>query len=87
LKWRKNNTTLFISVLKFLSSIAENHMHIYTAAITTKELQQALRDYCAANGGIPTLVIIQSYEKQIRVDLRPGGMVSSDEFQHAATGA
>ena len=62
-------------------------MHIHTAVITTKELQQALRDYCAANGGIPTLVTIQSYEKQIRVDLRPGGMITSDEFQHAATGA
>ena len=62
-------------------------MQIQTAFITTKELQQALRDYCAANGGIPTLVIIQSYEKQIRVDLRPGGMITSDEFHHAASGA
>jgi hypothetical protein len=59
-------------------------MHIHTAVITTKELQQALRDYCAANGGIPLTVTIQSYEKQIVVDLRPGGMIISDEFYHAA---
>ena len=60
-------------------------MKIQTAFITTKELQQALRDYCAANGGIPTLVIIQSYEKQIVVDLAPGGMITVDEFHHAVT--
>jgi hypothetical protein len=46
-------------------------MQIQTAFITTRELQQALRDYCAANGGIPGIVVIQSYEKQIVVDLRP----------------
>ena len=62
-------------------------MRIQTAFITTKELQQALRDYCAANGGIPGIVTIQSYEKQIVVDLRPGGMISTEEFHHAATGA
>ena len=62
-------------------------MQIQTAFITTKELQQALRDYCAANGGIPTLVIIQSYEKQIRVELAPRGMITADVFHHAATGA
>ena len=62
-------------------------MRIQKATISTRELQQALRDYCAANGGIPATVIIQSYEKQIVVDLAPGGMISSDEFQHAATGA
>jgi hypothetical protein len=28
-------------------------MVIKTVHITTRELQQALRDYCAANGGIP----------------------------------
>jgi hypothetical protein len=61
-------------------------MHIHTAVITTKELQQALRDYCAANGGIPDVVIIQSYQKEIVVDLEPDGVISSDEFQHAATG-
>jgi hypothetical protein len=62
-------------------------MQIQTAFITTKELQQALRDYCAANGSIPTLVIIQSYEKQIRVELAPGGMITADVFHHAAVGA
>jgi len=61
-------------------------MHIYTAVISTKELQDALRDYCAANGGIPDVVIIQSYQKEIVVDLEPDGVISSDEFQHAATG-
>jgi len=59
-------------------------MRIYTAVITTKELQQALRDYCAANGGIPDVVIIQSYQKEIVVDLEPDGVISSDEFYHAA---
>ena len=62
-------------------------MRIQTATISTRELQQALRDYCAANGGIPGIVVIQSYEKQIVVDLAPGGMITSDEFHHAATGA
>ena len=61
-------------------------MKIHTATISTKELQQALRDYCAANGGIPDVVIIQSYQKEIVVDLEPDGVISSDEFQHAATG-
>lgn len=62
-------------------------MRIQKATISTRELQQALRDYCAANGGIPATVIIQSYENQIVVDLAPGGMVTADEFHHAATGA
>ena len=62
-------------------------MKIQTATISTRELQQALRDYCAANGGVPDRVIIQSYEKQIVVSLDPGGMITSDEFHHAATGA
>jgi len=62
-------------------------MRIQTATISTRELQQALRDYCAANGGIPGIVVIQSYEKQIVVDLAPGGTITSDEFHHAATGA
>ena len=60
-------------------------MRIQTATISTKELQQALRDYCATNGGIPATVIIQSYEKQIVVDLAPGGMITVDEFHHAVT--
>ena len=60
-------------------------MVIETIYMTTKELQQALRDYCAANGGIPATVIIQSYEKQIVVDLAPGGMITVDEFHHAVT--
>ena len=60
-------------------------MRIQKATISTRELQQALRDYCAANGGIPATVIIQSYEKQIVVDLRPGGMITTDEFHHAVT--
>jgi translation initiation factor 1 (eIF-1/SUI1) len=62
-------------------------MKIQTATISTRELQQALRDYCAANGGVPDRVIIQSYEKQIVVDLLPGGMITADEFHHAAFGA
>jgi len=62
-------------------------MKIQTATISTRELQQALRDYCAANGGVPGVVIIQSYEKEILVDLAPGGMITSDEFHHAASGA
>lgn len=60
-------------------------MRIQNATISTRELQQALRDYCAANGGIPATVIIQSYEKQIVVDLAPGGMITVDEFHHAVT--
>ena len=60
-------------------------MRIQTVTIATKELRQALRDYCAANGGIPATVIIQSYEKQIVVDLAPGGMITVDEFHHAFT--
>ena len=62
-------------------------MRIQTATISTRELQQALRDYCAAKGGIPSIVVIQSYEKQIVVDLAPGGMITVDEFHHAASGA
>ena len=62
-------------------------MRIHTATISTKELQDALRDYCAAKGGIPDFVIIQSYRKKIVVDLAPDGMIDSDEFQHAASGA
>ena len=62
-------------------------MRIQTATISTRELQQALRDYCAANGGIPGIVVVESYEKQIVVDLAPGGMITADEFHHAATGA
>jgi hypothetical protein len=61
-------------------------MRIHTATISTKELQDALRDYCATKGGIPDFVIIQSYKKEIVVDLAPDGVISSDEFQHAATG-
>jgi hypothetical protein len=62
-------------------------MKIQTAVISTKELQDALRIYCADKGGIPGTVIIKSYAKQIVVSLDPGGMISSDEFQHAAVGA
>ena len=62
-------------------------MQIQTAFITTKELQQALREYCFANGGIPDTVIIQSYERTIVVDLAPGGMITADDFYHVATGA
>tara|TARA_R110000868_G_scaffold99767_1_gene274481 strand:- start:551 stop:739 length:189 start_codon:yes stop_codon:yes gene_type:complete len=62
-------------------------MKIQTATISTKELQQALRDYCAANGGVPDTVIIQSYERKIVVDLSPSGMITADDFYHAATGA
>ena len=62
-------------------------MIIQTATISTRELQQALRDYCAANGGIPGAVIIQSYERKIVVDLAPGGMITTDDFYHAASGA
>ena len=62
-------------------------MRIQTATISTRELQQALRDYCAANGGVPDTIIIQSYERKIVVDLAPGGMITTDDFYHAATGA
>ena len=62
-------------------------MRIQTATLSTRELQQALREYCAANGGIPMVVTIQSYEKQIVVDLAPGGMITVDEFHHAASRA
>ena len=62
-------------------------MKIQTATISTKELQQALRDYCAASGGVPDTVIIQSYERKIVVDLAPNGMITADDFYHAATGA
>jgi hypothetical protein len=60
-------------------------MRIQTATISTKELQQALRDFCAANGGIPDIVIIKSYAKKIVVSLDPSGRVSADEFTHDAT--
>ena len=62
-------------------------MKIHTAVISTRELQQALRDYCAVNGGIPNVVIVKSYEKEIQVNLAPGGMITTDEFRHAASGA
>lgn len=62
-------------------------MNIETIVLSTKELQQALRDYCAVNGGIPDFVIIKSYEKEIQVNLAPGGMITTDEFHHAAVGA
>ncbi|CAB4146365.1 hypothetical protein UFOVP501_11 [uncultured Caudovirales phage] len=62
-------------------------MKIHTAVISTQELQQALRDYCAANGGVPDTIIIQSHTKQIIVELYPHGMITSDEFHHAASGA
>lgn len=62
-------------------------MRIQTATISTKELQKALRDYCAASGGIPDTVIIQSYSSQIVVSLRPGGMITADEINHSVTGA
>jgi len=62
-------------------------MKIQTAVISTKELQDALRIYCADKGSIPATVIIQSYAKQIVVSLDPGGMITADEFHHAATGA
>ncbi len=62
-------------------------MQIHTTTISTKELQDALRDYCAANGGIPMTVIIESHHREISVDLNPGGMITSEEFHHAATGA
>ena len=62
-------------------------MRIQTAVISTKEMQDALRIYCADKGGIPGTVIIQSYAKQIVVSLDPGGLVTADEFHHAASGA
>ena len=62
-------------------------MRIQTATISTKELQQALRDYCAANGGVPDRVVIESYESKISVELAPDGVISSDEFYHAVSGA
>ena len=62
-------------------------MRIQTATISTRELQQALRDYCAANGGVPDTIIIQSYERKIVVDLAPSGMITADDFYHAASGA
>jgi hypothetical protein len=62
-------------------------MRIQTATISTKELQQALRDYCAANGGVPDRVVIESYESKISVELAPYGVISSDEFYHAVSGA
>ena len=62
-------------------------MILHTVTISTKELQQALRDYCAANGGVPGTVIIESYNCEISVELEPGGMITSDEFHHAAVGA
>ena len=63
-------------------------MNIETIVLSTKELQDALAIFCSEEyDEPPKRVIIQSYEKQIVVDLAPGGMISSDEFQHAATGA
>jgi hypothetical protein len=62
-------------------------MRIQTSIISTRELQQALRDFCAANGGIPDTVIIQSYSSQIVVSLRPGGLITADEINHSVTGA
>ncbi len=62
-------------------------MKIQTVTITTIELQQALRDYCAVKGIVPDTVIIESHNREISVDLNPGGMISSDAFYHAASGA
>ena len=61
-------------------------MRIQTAIISTKELQDALRLYCSDKAGIPDTVIIKSYAKKIVVSLDPGGMVTADEFNHAAAG-
>ena len=61
-------------------------MRIQTAVISTQELQDALRLYFSDKAGIPDTVIIESYEKQIVLSLDPEGMVSADEFTHAATG-
>ena len=44
-------------------------------------------DIAAASGGVPDTVIIQSYERKIVVDLAPGGMITTDDFYHAASGA
>jgi hypothetical protein len=63
-----------------------DEMIIQTVVISTKELQDALRIYCSDKVGIPDIVIIQSYENQIVVNLCQGGMVTADEFNHGATG-
>ena len=62
-------------------------MKIGTVGISTKELQQALRNYCAVNGEIPVTVVITSYAKRILVDLDDNGMIYADHFRHRFTGA
>jgi hypothetical protein len=63
-------------------------MNIETIVLSTKELQDALAIFCSEEyDEPPKRVIIQSYEKQIVVDLAPGGMITVDEFHHAASGA
>ena len=61
-------------------------MKIGTIAISTKELQQALRNYCAVNGEIPDTVVILSHAKRILVDLDDNGMIDADQFHHRFTG-
>jgi len=62
-------------------------MKIGTVVISTKELQQALRNYCAVNGEIPAMVAIESHAKRILVDLDDNGMIEADQFHHRFTGA
>ena len=64
-------------------------MKYHTVTISTKELQDALREYCVNVGVIPApgTVLIQSHNSEISVELAPGGMITADEFHHAAIGA
>lgn len=51
--------------------------------LTLNDLQEALTDYCHRQGfEQPDGVVIQSYSKQIVVNLRPGEFIIADEFKH-----
>jgi len=57
-------------------------MKLDRVIMTTAELQIALLEFCAANGGVPETVIIRSFNSEIVVCLEPGGMITAEEFRH-----
>ena len=59
-------------------------MKTHTIEISLAELQIALREYCLQHGHDPVYVTVVSYDKTIRVELEPKGLVIAEEFKHRA---
>lgn len=60
-------------------------MKIQHVTISLSELQEALLDFCEKSGfPQPQCVTINSHNKNITVELSPGGIVDADEFRHRA---